>query len=359
MLLNRNNNFDFLRVFAAGMVVFAHSFDLLGLSSHEPLRVLSGNFIDFGALAVNMFFVISGFLITASLFSGKGLLAFLIARVLRIYPALVVAVLFSSLVIGAWFTQYEWLDYIRHQQLSHYIFSNLFFFDKQYILLDLFSQNPMTELNGSLWTIRWECFFYGALLILGLASIDRPAIAKCLCWFFYILMIALCWSRADLTGLKPEPINFMRVAPYFAVGGLLYLHYPLTARLIKHGIIILLVLSAFVFMAKGSILFKPMFTLTLALAVLWLAYSARIKLPKSANGNDYSYGVYLFACPIQQSLVASFTWDFTYAPLVFFICSMCCVLPFALLSWHYIEKPALNLRKPALAWLNVKHRVYS
>lgn len=359
MQLNRDNNFDFLRIFAASMVMFAHSFDLLGLSQHEPLRVWSNQFIDFGALAVNVFFVISGFLITASLLSGKSLFEFFIARVLRIYPGLVTAVLFSALLIGGWFTQYAWSDYIGHPQIQHYLLSNLFFFDKQYSLLDVFSQNAMLELNGSLWTIRWECFFYITLLILGLSSAGKISWTKWLCGAFYILIISLCWSRTDLTGLKPEPINFMRVAPYFAVGGLLYMRFSMISRWFKQGAAMLVALSILVFMAKGTFYFKPLFTFTLAFAVLWLAYNAPIKLPKSAHGHDYSYGVYLFACPIQQSLAASFEWNFDYAPWMFFIFSACCVLPVALLSWHFIEKPALNLRKPALAWLSVKHRIYS
>jgi peptidoglycan/LPS O-acetylase OafA/YrhL len=88
----RDNNFNLIRIFAAALVLYSHSFDLFGLT--EPLGNLLGH--TFGSVAVDVFFITSGLLIARSLYTRNNLPAFVKARVLRIYPALIVAVLFTD-----------------------------------------------------------------------------------------------------------------------------------------------------------------------------------------------------------------------------------------------------------------------
>ena len=83
----RDNNFNLIRVIAALAVLVTHSFALvMGSGDFEPLRKIVG--ISFGQVAVDIFFVTSGFLVTSSLLKRKSTVEFVWARVLRIYPAL-------------------------------------------------------------------------------------------------------------------------------------------------------------------------------------------------------------------------------------------------------------------------------
>jgi len=92
-LSDRRNNFDFIRLVAAIMVIFSHSWPLTeGSNRYEPLAVFTHNQIDFGSLAVYMFFIISGFLIAMSYDRTRNLGRFVKARVLRIVPALLVVI---------------------------------------------------------------------------------------------------------------------------------------------------------------------------------------------------------------------------------------------------------------------------
>src|SRR5579884_2478670 len=92
----RQNNFDYIRFTAAVMVIFAHSYSLL--KQTDPLGRLTG-FIDCGALAVDIFFVISGYLITKSLMR-RPLIEYVQARVLRLLPGWAVAVFFCAFIVG-------------------------------------------------------------------------------------------------------------------------------------------------------------------------------------------------------------------------------------------------------------------
>jgi peptidoglycan/LPS O-acetylase OafA/YrhL len=87
---DRHNNFDFIRFGLAALVIFSHSFDLLaGTSATNPFMVATHGQKELGTFAVEMFFIVSGFLITQSFLTGRGLRDFLKKRVLRIYPAFI------------------------------------------------------------------------------------------------------------------------------------------------------------------------------------------------------------------------------------------------------------------------------
>src|SRR5688500_730215 len=86
----RQNNFDFLRLALAVLVILSHSYYLVsGTEDSEPLMRASRGQIEMGALAVNFFFIISGFLITHSWFSAPRVRDYLKKRVLRIFPGFV------------------------------------------------------------------------------------------------------------------------------------------------------------------------------------------------------------------------------------------------------------------------------
>jgi peptidoglycan/LPS O-acetylase OafA/YrhL len=97
----RNNNLTLMRFVAAAAVVYAHSFGLLNATPKEPFFRTFG--IGTGDVGVDVFFVISGFLITKSL-AGKSLIQFAWARVMRIFPALWVSSIILILIVGLFFS---------------------------------------------------------------------------------------------------------------------------------------------------------------------------------------------------------------------------------------------------------------
>jgi peptidoglycan/LPS O-acetylase OafA/YrhL len=74
--------------------------------------------------------------------------------------------------------------------------------------------------------------------------------------------------------------------------------------------------------------------------LLWVAFRLpAVRLP-GLRGRDLSYGVYIYAFPIQQALV-----PWTGTPLNNLLASLPLILLCAALSWHWIERPALARKR--------------
>lgn len=126
-------------------MLFSHSFALaLGSGNFEPLRSTIG--MTWGDIAVDIFFVTSGFLITSSYLSRNNIIEFAWARVLRIYPALIAAILFCTFVVGLWFTENSLSEYFSNQQtLKYFIKNSTLFFGVEYRLPGVFLDVPYKE----------------------------------------------------------------------------------------------------------------------------------------------------------------------------------------------------------------------
>lgn len=161
----RNNNFNLIRFLAACLVLVSHSFTLLGLP--EPLGGKIG--MTGGSIAVDIFFVTSGFLIAGSFFRCQSIIQFLWARFLRIYPALFVAVLFCTFIVGGYFTKLPLSHYLSHAAVSDYFIHNItLVFGVSYVLPEVFSSNTYPHsVNGSLWTLPYELRMYLYLAVIG------------------------------------------------------------------------------------------------------------------------------------------------------------------------------------------------
>jgi len=117
----RNNNFNLIRFIAASLVLYSHSFPLAGVDG-EPFRKYTG--LSAGEMAVDVFFITSGFLIANSFFRRNSIISFVWARVLRIYPALFVAMIFCVLVVGLFFTKDAWSVYLLSAETHKYFIKN-------------------------------------------------------------------------------------------------------------------------------------------------------------------------------------------------------------------------------------------
>lgn len=340
--MKHENNLGFLRLVFAVLVIVAHSPELLdGNPSRELLTLAFGNGMTFGALAVDGFFLISGYLIVRSFETSPTTAAYLLKRVLRIYPAFVVAYLFSILLIGP-FVGGNLLDLLERGWVR-LIVPVLLLEPPQ--LPGVFGGLPYPKLNGAMWTVAYEFRCYLLVIALGLLGAYRRR------WVFVTITLGLVATFATrITPATPEmwklPILFgqfpdlVRFSAIFCVGTLFYLFRHEMVFSLRHVSVAAMFLLILMFVRP---LAELTFTFLGAYLIFWLGLHFRSRLLASVNNSsDISYGVYLYAFPIQNTLVFFFR---DMSPWALMAATVVIVFPLAYVSWTFVERPCLNIAR--------------
>lgn len=347
-----HNHFNLIRVFAATLVLVSHSFALsTGNPALEPLRQSLG--MTWGTIAVDIFFITSGFLVTMSLFKRGDFKIFVWSRILRIYPGLIIALLLTVAITSLFFSAVSPLEIWSQPQTWKYLAKNAvlvwpgrgeFSISNTLIGVPL-STEQGSPLNGSLWTMPVEIRMYAYLavgyLIVGWLlprltfSIDREQIAKVV-----LPVVALISLAVDLRRTPSATHELVQhMFTMFFVGAALWsLNINWRGKgLLAAGAIVAIVVAALV----DRHAFFVVYTLTLPFIVLALAYSSQPRLLVYNRIGDYSYGIYIYAFPVQQW--CAYAWK-GIDPIAMIVVSFAVTLAFAIGSWHLIEKRALAFK---------------
>jgi peptidoglycan/LPS O-acetylase OafA/YrhL len=338
LVAGRANNFNLLRFIAAFMVLFFHCFALTGHKISElPVRTTIG-FMDLGLLGVGIFFAISGFLIAQSVTRARSIFRFVKARALRILPALGLSTLFCVLIIGPLATTLPQPAYWTDTGTWRYLFHTIAL-DPQVSLPGVFQHNPYPPpVNGSLWTVPVEVWCYFVLGAGALIGLCRSR------WKFNIVAIVALIAFANHETLFREhiPSGGAWSTPYlvgvFLFGAWCFLHRTfLPASLLAAGAVALLAIALLDTPLSRYALFGAVTYLTLI-----IAYNRRLRVNWFLKLGDYSYGIYVFAFPVQQFMV----WRFGVTdPLTLLALSFPAILALAMFSWHVVERPALTFKR--------------
>lgn len=329
----RWQNFDAIRLVAATLVVLSHSFLLSGTGyGLEPLVRLFGYHRDLGILAVGAFFVISGFLITSSYVHRASALSFLVNRVLRIFPGLIVCTIVSALLIGPWFAR-DGIAFVTAPETWEFISRTAFLQREggQHFPAELYAGMQGHALLGTTWTLAAEFQCYVLVLLLGLLGALRLPVAVALVavgmWVFGQQEDAIMLEALTATGV------------FFAAGMTLYFVHARWRP--THAIVGL----AAVGLVASAVAGRPMegFALFGSVLLIQLATTDRVRLPDLARHGDLSYGVYLYGFPAQQIVRAAWGSSITWWQL--FALAMPLALGAAWLSWHFVESRALALAR--------------
>jgi peptidoglycan/LPS O-acetylase OafA/YrhL len=334
-LARRHDNFLLLRFLAAALVIYGHGY---ALTVHAPgvvdlfTRLHWRNYS--GTIGVDLFFVISGFLVTGSYLRRRNLFAFVWARTLRLVPAYAVCMLLSALVLGAAYTQLPLADYLQHPDTRGYVLTNLKFgVNLQWNLPGVFTDNPRSAtVNGSIWTLPAEVRMYVWLAIVGvLGLLSRRSLAT-----LTILGLLLAgWLAPQQIPLLPIA-SFLHLGAMFALGVLCYVHRD---WLPASGFVVA-ALAAACWMLHATVLYPVAFALAEAAFAFWFAY--RLSLPSLDRFGDASYGLYLWGFPVQQMVAHQFPAG---TPLMNAALSLPFAAALGFLSWHLVEKPTLSAKE--------------
>ncbi len=328
------NNFDFLRFFAASAVVVGHCYWLTGQGVVEPVRLFTGS-MDTADIAVNLFFVMSGFLIAASWRNSRSTLEFAAKRALRIFPALAVSIVLTTFLVGPLATQLSIKEYLINSQTVRYL-SNIALVT-QFHLPGVFNGNPFPDtVNGSVWTLPYEVMMYTTLMCLGVLKVfGRVGVL-----LIPLGLILLHFHIAPALELESDMLRkTTRLGMFFFSGAALY---QFRDRLPWNWKVALAMLALSLLSAKTE-LWLYFHVLTLPYLTIYLAHLNIPPLSRFGRYGDFSYGIYIFSFPLQQLLVHWFGTQLTLPALV--VLSLATSIALAALSWHLIESPALRLKR--------------
>jgi peptidoglycan/LPS O-acetylase OafA/YrhL len=337
--VGRDNNFTLLRFSAAMTVLFAHSVAVLGL---PPEREFFFNRLGFslGEMGLDMLFVTSGFLVTASLIVRQDLIAYLWARILRVYPGMWVMLVLTVFVLAPALTSLPRAEYYASPLTWEYFRKCATLLGGiRYSLPGVFETVPLKgEFNGSLWTMPVEVRMYLYLAAIYVALTVAPALrlkAMRVVLPISAVLIAIVLSQR-LTGGVYNGAN-IRVF-MFLYGSSLFVwreKVPVGPWLLA-GILAALVLASF-----DKTLFFVVYAACLAPLVLHLVYVPGGRIRRFNDWGDYSYGVYIYAFPVQQTLAFLFP-AMTLAAMM--ASSAVVSVAIAIVSWKLIEERALGMK---------------
>lgn len=297
-------------------------------------------------LAVNGFFIISGFLITGSAERSRSVVNFFRSRALRILPALTVAGLLMTLVLGALMTDMALGAYLMNPQTWGFTLQLVSFIDPYPPLPGVSIEGSFwpKDITGPIWTLRYEALAYigtGTLLLFGLHRNKPIAVAAIA---LSTLLFAVDLHTGSITSFNATLGSLMRFGFCYLIGVLFYL-LP-EARLPKGwkdaGFGLALCLAGCLLISFGIPSAEVLVNVGLAVLIFIVAY-----MPVSAprwitHPPDISYGLYIFHWPIYQFLYSEVSAP-PNALLMLFV-----GLPLAMImataSWYLVEKPALRFK---------------
>ncbi|MCJ2126755.1 acyltransferase family protein [Methylobacterium sp. J-077] len=335
--------FDTLRLLLALLVMVFHAGATVGST------LWTGTLAPLTGSLVPLFFGVSGFLVAGSA-SRLPAGPFLVNRALRILPGLTAVSLVTALVIGPIFSAFDPAAYFAQPAVWQYGANSIGLFRAQ--LPGVFTQNGQPGIvNAALWTLAYELACYGLtaiLITLGLLRRPRALLA---------LAVALAVTPALLEALGLLPLferNGLFRLVFLGRGTILFATFLCGCLLYvwRHAVPLDGRLFAAALAGSGLVhwlgpdrwhLVDP------ALSGLCLAYIAVAIGVTDFGGRlgpykvDYSYGLYLYHCPMLNAVYFLFPQIESTAPLV--LLAIGPTILAAAASWHGIERPSLRARR--------------
>ncbi|SDK27953.1 Peptidoglycan/LPS O-acetylase OafA/YrhL, contains acyltransferase and SGNH-hydrolase domains [Actinopolyspora mzabensis] len=332
-----SHGFAWLRMIGALVVIYGHSYPLVsGNDMFPPEWPVQP---DHGLLMG--FFAMSGFQITGSWVGDPHPVRFAAKRVLRLWPPMLSVSLFVALVLGPLVTTLPSAEYFGEQRTWGYVVGNTGMVTLRHHLPGVFANNPWDgSVNGSLWTLPMELIAYAGLWLLLLVGAARRRSR----WLAVLALVVLVVvdrrmahapgpdSPGSLLSVPVEPLLSFLVA--FAIGVVLRLYsVPRSPLAATAGLLALAAMP----MSEATAFWMTL-AVSYAVIVFGHHWPARASVPGVwVNG---SYGVYVWAFPIQQTLVLAGIgnqWVLLAlaAPIAYVA---------GTLSWRFVEEPTMRLR---------------
>ena len=293
---SRVNNLNFIRFVAALMVIVSHCYAVvLGGDAGSYLLKFTGDRLSPGGVSVGVFFLFGGFLIARSCEHHPEAKKFFSARILRLFPELLFVVILTAFVFGPLFSTLSPAEYFTNTQTYKYLLNGVLIMVHQ--LPGVFTNNPSGDVvNAALWTLPVEFICYILCFIsYKLTKFDKKK-------FLLLSVPVFVLAAVYYVKFSPLQLSVVRAVLLFYLGVLIWV---LRDHITISPVLGLATIVLWFVMVFGGIDNLAMLTV-FPIACFCLAYGMGNHFSKFGTKFELSYGIYLWAFPIQQALVLYF-----------------------------------------------------
>ncbi len=338
--VSHDNCFNFIRHLAALMVIYSHHYALSG----RPEPTFFGLF-SLGTLSVVIFFSISGYLITQSFESSQSTIEYAKKRFFRIFPGLAVCLIFTLYICGGIFGKMGFAEWIISPEPIKTFIRVMLFTGFGVVGVTPHGMNYFTStyhlkntMNGSLWTLFFEIFEY--VLIASALSLFRNKNMAVLLPFFFAMFLLIFCLKVNITNLLITSVGLLTLP--FCGGALLFVNKDKwigkkTIRwmmfFIPWGLFYLSSLNQI-----NNHIFSP-----IAICLLTIVIGETLKDRLIKERFDFSYGIYIYAFPVQQIIINEMNIGFFASMLL----TVLVAVILGAISWFVIEKPIIDWSRRA------------
>ena len=332
MKINRTtNNFDFLRLLFSLTVAVGHAEILSGISMVSNVSQYLNS-----EVAVDSFFVISGFLIFMSFESSQSIINYINKRIRRIFPGYITVILLSSILLS-FISSNTFYEYFNIEFIKYVLFNILTLNFLHPGLPGVFENNYMSAINGALWTIKIEVMFY--ILVPFISIIISKYRSHKLLILISIYMLSVIYSLVMLWLYSREQMDIFitleKQIPgqlaFFISGGIIYYFYD---YFYNRSSLLLILAIAIIFIHKDITDLYILYPAALSIIVIYLATIFKY-IGNWGRFGDLSFGVYIWHFPIIQVFIYCNLFS---NPIMGSIILFITILTAAYFSWHLVEK---------------------
>jgi peptidoglycan/LPS O-acetylase OafA/YrhL len=289
-----------------------------------------------GELAVDGFFVVSGFLVTRSALRLRSLRRFAWHRALRILPGFWVCLVVVGFVVApliAWVQgRPPGVVLAGEDSAPGYVVRNAGLLMRQWDVAGLVATLGGEEiaLDGALWTLWYEALCYAGLAVLVAVvpmALRRYAVAAGVA-AMWLLVVAV-----ETGTVEGAPEFLPRFALMFGLGALGWLFAD---RVRFTPSLVVLAAAAFGAGVLGFADYRAVGAAGFAYLLLWAVVALPVRIEPRG---DLSYGMYVYHWPVQQVLVAAGATALGLQ--AFTLLALGLAAGAAALSWCFVERPAL------------------
>ena len=349
------NNFHLIRFIAASLVLYGHCYPLTGRGNYDYITIASQGIFPTSHMGVCIFFIVSGFLVSQSLQRSilinsesniNTILDFLWKRILRIFPALIVVLLLSVFILGPICTSLSVNQYLLSSGTYQYFKLIKLYPFVENELPGIFKNNPETAVNGSLWTLPYEVTMYLFLVFLQMINLFQNRKVLLLLSLTILPIIVYVYFNFSPNTLIPilhlQLLHILEFGIFFMFGSIMFLFKDkIPFKFVYFIIMIFLWFGLGMMHVTSSVLIKIISFFALPYIVLYLSH-LKGRINNFSKLGDFSYGIYIYAYPVQQMLISFYGVNLGVTKL-FFLSSLI-VLPLSALSWFLVEERTLKLK---------------